>query len=319
MAKKRVSSVAKKKSTPKTEQWKEALQSFLLWKQAQGLSETTIRDYRTHANIFFKRHPQAFNSKKIKPAIYEYMSEPIKPATFNLRLAYLRAFFNWCVDEGYLTENPLAGFKRRKAESRIVNLDEETLSRLIKQPDTSTFAGLRDHAMILLTLDTGIRPKEALSLLTDDINLRSLEVHVRAEVAKTTNSRTLPISPVTAKAIKELIAARHPEWRMKTPVFCSCEGTPLNRHTWGDRMEMYSRQIGTWVRPYDLRHAFALQYLRNGGHALSLQRLMGHADLTMTRRYVALTQGDLRQQHTLASPLNTLAPQKKRVRKAKAN
>jgi len=236
------------------------------------------------------------------------------PAT---RLAYLKQFFTWCMREGIITENPLAGFRKRKDSGRVVNLDTETLQRLLTLPDKRTFAGLRDYALILLTLDTGIRPKEAFSLLPCDINLRSLEVYVRADVAKTRVARTLHISPVTAEAIRKLLAARHPSWKDTVPVFCTCEGRPMGRHSWGGRMEIYSRQLGVKIRPYDLRHAFALQFLRNGGHALALQKILGHADLTMTKRYVALTQEDVKQQHALASPLNTLLPKKNRVRKIK--
>ncbi|MFZ5650120.1 MAG: tyrosine-type recombinase/integrase [Bacillota bacterium] len=119
------------------------------------------------------------------------MAQPVKPATFNLRLIYLRTFLDWCIQEGIFTENPLAGFKRRKTEARIVNIDENTLTRLINLPNKNTFAGLRDFALTLLTLDTGIRPKEALSLKVDDVNLRSLEVNIRSEVAKTRTSRLI--------------------------------------------------------------------------------------------------------------------------------
>lgn len=58
----------------------------------------------------------------------------------------------------------------------------------------------------------------------------------------------------------------------------------------GDRLKMYSKTLKTSIRPYNLRHAFALQFLRNGGHTLALQRTLGHTDLTMTKRYVALTE-----------------------------
>jgi len=64
---------------------------------------------------------------------------------------------------------------------------------------------------------------------------------------------------------------------------------------------------------YDLRHAFALSYLRNGGNTLSLQRILGHTDLTMTKRYVAYTLGDIKEQHAHASPVNRLVPVKKRM------
>jgi site-specific recombinase XerD len=243
------------------------------------------------------------------------MAQQAKPAHYNLKLVYLKAFFNWCLQEGIISENPLLQFKKRKDEGRVVNLATDVLSQLIALPDKNTFTGLRDYALLLLTLDTGIRPKEAFYLLPTDINLHALEVYVRAENAKTRISRTLPVMPVSAKVLRELISARHPSWDNSMPVFCTQDGIVLNRYSWRSRMEGYSKRLGVKIRPYDLRHAFALQFLRNGGNALVLQRILGHSDLTMTRRYVALTQDDLKEQHALASPLNVLVPQRQRVRK----
>ena len=311
MAKRKVLTI--KKEVPAT--WGEALQAFSFWKQAHGVSERTIQDYQTHVNILFSRFPNTFNAKKLKPAVLEHMAQPVKPATFNLRLIYLRAFFDWCIQEGILTENPLTGFKRKKAEGRIVNIEQEALTQLLQLPNKKTFAGLRDYAIMLLTLDTGIRPKETLSLLEEDINFRSLEVRIRSEIAKTRTTRTLPILPITANAIRDLLQARHTSWKKKTPVFCSSEGTQMKVRSWGDRLKMYGKQLGIKICPYDLRHTFSLEFLRNGGDAFSLQRTLGHTDLTMTKRYVALTQQDLRINHSKASPLNTLLPQRQRVRK----
>ena len=48
---------------------------------------------------------------------------------------------------------------------------------------------------------------------------------------------------------------------------------------------------------------------------LPLPRILGHTDLTMTKRYVALTQDDLKEQHAHASPVNRLIPERKKVRK----
>jgi site-specific recombinase XerC len=165
------------------------------------------------------------------------MAQPVKPATFNLRLIYLKAFFAWCIQEGIFTENPLDGFKRKKVEGRIVNIQEDVLTKLLSLPNQETFAGLRDYALLLLTLDTGIRPKEAFSLMAEDINFRSFEVCIRAEIAKTRTTRTLPIAPVTAKAISSLIKARYSGWKRNIPVFCTSEGGRLSVYRWGDRME----------------------------------------------------------------------------------
>jgi site-specific recombinase XerD len=305
------------KKKNKLDSWEEYLQEFIFFKKANGLRERTLEDYRKHVSQFFNRFPQAKNTDKLKISIYEYMGQDIKPATFNLRLVNLNAFFKWCIQENYLDFNPLVGFKRRKAESRIVNIDEETLKELISLPDKSTFSGLRDYGIILTTLDNGIRPKEIFSLLIDDINLKSHEIYVRSEVSKTKISRTLPISFVTSTTIKKLINERYSSWKNTVPVFCTAEGSMMNNFIWNDRMEFYSKILDFKIRPYDLRHAFALMYLRSGGHVFSLQKILGHTDMQMTRRYVSLTQDDLKEQHSLASPLNTLAPVKKRVRKIK--
>lgn len=294
--------------------WEEAFEGFVFWKQAQGLSITTITGYKNVITHFFKRFPYCWQSAKLRNSIIQHMADNIKPATYNLRLIYLRALFDWCIREGYLDVNPLSDFKKRKAQPRIVNIPEDVLQSLLKLPDQTSFAGLRDYTLILLTLDTGIRPKEAFNLKPQDIDLKHFFITIPEEVAKTRVTRSLPILPPTAKALNKLIRARHPAWAIDTPIFCSCEGTTLSRHTWGDRIEMYSIKLGFKIRPYDLRHAFALLYLRNGGHAFALQKSLGHTDMSMTKRYVNLTGQDLKNTHAKASPLNKLIVTKKKDR-----
>ena len=293
--------------------WQEAADEFIYFKMAEGRAEQTIQDYKEHLPRFFKRFPDAFDPQKARKCVLEYMSDKIKPATYNLRLAYLRCFFSWCVKEGILPSDPTEGLKKKKDEGRIVSIEDDVLKRLLELPDKGTFTGLRDYALMLLTMDTGIRPGEALSLIPLDINVRSREVYVRAEVAKTRTRRTLPISPATAKAISKLLSARHPGWEEDVPVFCSQDGTRLQRSSWSHRIDEYAKRLGEHIRSYDLRHAFALSYLRNGGNTLSLQRIMGHTDLTMTKRYVAYTLGDIKEQHAHASPVNRLVSVRKRV------
>jgi integrase len=78
----------------------------------------------------------------------------------------------------------------------------------------------------------------------------------------------------------------------------------MNKDSWGKRMDYNSNLIGHKIRAYDLRHCFALYYLRAGGDVFSLQRMMGHSNLAMTQKYIALTEQDLRNQHAKSSPLH---------------
>lgn len=148
------------------------------------------------------------------------------PTTFNIRRTYLKSFFNFLLDEGVITENPI-DFSRRRDEGRARNVPQEVLKNLLNTPDRKTYAGLRDYTLILFILDTGVRPGEALLLLPEDFNLDSCEVTIRAEIAKTRKKRTLPLSPLTASAIYRLKRSRPREWWDNSPFFCSEDGKPM--------------------------------------------------------------------------------------------
>ena len=81
--------------------WQEMLKLFIGEKAAKGRSNRTLKDYEYHVKQFYKRYPQG----DLKANLYVYLAEECAPATFNLRLVYLKAFFGWAVEENYITEN----------------------------------------------------------------------------------------------------------------------------------------------------------------------------------------------------------------------
>lgn len=64
-----------------------------------------------------------------------------------------------------------------------------------------------------------------------------------------------------------------------------------------------------------LRHSFVIYYLRNGGNVFALQKELGHTEIDMTKRYVNLTENDLREQHKKASPVNLFVQRTTQVNK----
>lgn len=296
--------------------WKEALEAFLLWRKATGLSDRTIQDYRIHVSRFFTRHPDAWDSPTLNTCVYRYLSEPIAPATFNIRRKYLKVFFDWAGEEGLVCRNPIEGIKVRYAEPRIVRISPDVLRKLLELPDVSTYSGLRDKALLMIQLDTGIRPGEALQLYPCDFNPAGLEMRIRPEVSKTRRARTLILTRACSLTISRLLSVRPEEW-VDSPIFCGDEGLPLGVNSWGYRLKkVYCRRLGVKISPYDLRHCHAIMFLRNNGNLFALQREMGHSDLEMTKRYLAISDDDLREAHAKASPLNNLLREisRKRVR-----
>ena len=296
---------------------KEICEQFILQKQAEGVAKRTIEDYKYHINNFFKiTNAEIYDYENLDILVKSYFVESAKlaPITFNTRRKILKTFFKWLTVNKYIPQNPMLEIPKRKEDEQPRAIDELTLKDLLTCPNLKTFSGVRDYALIILTMDTGIRPFEATQLTIKEFNLKSFEVFIPAAVAKTRIARTLPLTPITAEAIKNLYAARHPNWNDQIPLFCTENGTLLTRFQWSRRLRQYSEKIGVSVTPYTLRHSFGTIFLRLGGNAFNLQKLMGHTTLTMTRKYIALNQNDLYQQHSIASPVNILVNRKGRVR-----
>ncbi len=176
----------------------QAVTDYLEFKRAQGLAESTLKDYTQRLDQFTRRYaPAVLEEESLRRAIVAFLSDKVAPATYNLRLVTLHGFCRWCVGQGFLTRDLTAGFKKRVAQGRVVQIDNDVLAELLKQPDQTTFSGLRDYALLLLSLDTGIRPGEALKLQPMDFDARALTVTIPAAYAKTRRqgwcpSRRLP-------------------------------------------------------------------------------------------------------------------------------
>lgn len=294
--------------------WQELLLQFLTFKRADGRAPRTLKDYQTHISHFYQTCPEAWENPR--PTVMAYLSQYENNNTFNLRYKDLKLWFDWLMAEGLFPgeQHPLRGIFKRKYRNRIVDIPASTLKALLAAPDTATYVGLRDRTLILLQVDTGIRPGEALNLMETDLDMASMVVHVPAHVAKTRERRSMPFSATTAEALQKLLRVRPEEWK-SSPVFCSCSGDKLNVNSWGHTLRGYSGKIGAKVTPYHLRHYFALSFLRNGGNVFSLQKLLGHSTLTMTQKYLALSMEDLQKAHAVASPVNALIPKKKKMGK----
>ncbi|NCB17185.1 MAG: site-specific integrase [Synergistales bacterium] len=291
---------------------------FLTYKKATGISPRTQNDYRKTLSLFFSRHPDALDYPRERTM--EFLSGYENPSTYNLHFAYLKVFWDWTAREGYFRgdRHPLDGLKKRKPRGRIVQLEEGEVHNLLGQPDKKTYAGFRDYCILLLQIDTGIRPGEALQLMPDDFHTEKGEVVVRAEVAKTRTPRVLPLAAPTVAAIGKLLIHRPDSWT-DAPIFATETGTALQETSWSRRVKSYGKKCGLGITAYSLRHAAALLLLRKGADAFTVQNILGHSTMTMTRHYVNLTTEDTRRGHgkagVILSILGKEAPKNQRVRK----
>jgi len=190
----------------------------------------------------------------------------------------------------------------------IPAFSQHQVQQLLAAVDFSKVEGYRDYVIILTLLDTGLRVSELCSLRLSNL---WLEDGVLKVTGKGNKERLVPIGRQIQRILWRYINRHRPEPAMPNCdfLFLTKDGRPLTK----DRVEKiighYGKKAGLQgVRcsPHTLRHTAAITFLRNGGDVFSLQRMLGHSSLEMTRRYCDIADIDLKKAHMTASPVDNL-------------
>jgi integrase/recombinase XerD len=229
--------------------------------------------------------------------------------SINCYVRSVRAFWSWLAGEGIIDENPFARVKVPRAPRKVIpTFSPSQIRALLGAIDTATPEGFRDCVIILTLLDTGLRVSELAGLRLDDVWLEEGVLKVTGKGGK---ERIIPIGKGVRRLLWRYISGVRPgpENPSCDAVFLTADGRPLTVHRIRNRMTVYGRRAGlSGVRcsPHTLRHTAAVSFLRNGGDVFSLQRLLGHSTLLMTRHYCELADVDVRRAHATASPVDNL-------------
>jgi site-specific recombinase XerD len=175
----------------------------------------------------------------------------------------------------------------------------DVLTREEIQRMENAVATERDKLIIRILADCGLRLGELLSLRVEDIQeiakgRFALKVH-----GKGSRDRLVPLKPDLHRRLRRFLAGRHAEGRNRVLVSLrkGADGryAPLTESGAGQVVRIAAQNAGITKRvyPHLLRHSYATQWLRNGGNVISLQRVLGHSDLSMiTGVYSHLDTGD---------------------------
>ncbi|MCD6291381.1 MAG: tyrosine-type recombinase/integrase [Anaerolineae bacterium] len=159
---------------------------------------------------------------------------------------------------------------------------------------------LRDRAIILLLVDSGIRVSELVALRVRDYERRRGQVTIRH--GKGNKTRVIFVGDTTRRAMWRYLTSRG-ELMENDPLFATSKGRPMDRHNVRKMLRMTGQRAGVKdVYPHRFRHTFAIAFLRNGGNPLELQEMLGHARLDTVRIYARLAEVDLERAQRNASP-----------------
>jgi site-specific recombinase XerD len=285
------------------------LQSFFTHRliQQRRVSPHTISSYRDTFRLllmFMQRRlqkpPSSMALEEVDaPLVAAFLedsekSRGISARSRNLRLTAIRSFFRYLSfevpDQSAQIQRVLAIPNKRYARSIIHFLTRSEADALLAAPDRTTWSGRRDHALLLVALQTGLRLSELASLLPSDVNF-GIGAHVRV-LGKGRKERCTPLAKQTVAVLKAWLA--EPLKFGAERLFPNARGGPLSpdgieyivtKHTIAARRACPSLQ-NKRVTPHVLRHTTAMGLLENGVDRAVIALWLGHESVETTQIYL---------------------------------
>ncbi len=226
-------------------------------------------------------------------------------ATIARRLAALKTFYQFLVQERLLANDPTADLESPKQKKKLPRvLTVKDVERLLSQPRPVHPSGRRDKAMLEILYATGIRVSELVSLDVSDVNLNL--GYLRC-VGKGDKERIVPVGSAAIRAVASYLEKAREELlrdRSETALFVNHQGRRLTRQGFWKIIKRYAREAGIDkpITPHTLRHSFATHLLENGADLRSVQELLGHADISTTQIYTHITGGHLKDVYARTHP-----------------
>lgn len=214
--------------------------------------------------------------------------------TRNARLAAIRSLFRYAAlrhpEHAETIERVLAIPPKRFERALVTFLTEEELDALLAAPDRTTWTGRRDHALVLLAAQTGLRASELTGLTRADIQLGT-GPHVTC-VGKGRKQRITPLTTPTIAVLRVWLAER--AGQPADPLFPTSTGRPLSRDAIERRLTKHTAAaVATCpslaakrVTAHVLRHTAAMRLLHAGVDTSVIALWLGHEQVDTTQIYL---------------------------------
>ena len=212
----------------------------------------------------------------------------------NTRLAAIRSFFRFMAmhEPAHMLQcqRILAMPSKRYVRRTVDFLDRAELDALLAAPDRSTWLGRRDHVLLLVAVQTGLRATELVNLLMRDV-VTGAGAHIRCE-GKGRKQRCTPLRKETLKALQTWITERG--GAENDPLFPTGRGNRLSRDALEQIIHRHvataakscSTLAGKRVSPHVLRHSTAMQLLQHDVDQSVIALWLGHESVETTQIYV---------------------------------
>ncbi|MBL7738908.1 MAG: tyrosine-type recombinase/integrase [Chitinophagaceae bacterium] len=281
----------------------------------KGFAKATIKRYKLVIDFYCKitgvTEVEHATQASVRELLYYGRSQ--RNWSSNTAIVFhksLMVFFRWCIQQGYLVENPVAGIEKPHLEQKLPQkLTRQNALRMLEiiynYSWKNRFLRERNHAMFATFIFAGLRKSELLNLRYADVDIENLTIFIRQ--GKGSKDRIVPMSMTLAEILK-----RYLEERKKLIITCAefFTSSTRNQGLTDDGLKHIVDHIkavsGIAFSVHKLRHTFATLMLEGGCDIYALSKMMGHSDIKTTTIYLAATTEHLKAQ-IMKHPLNSVS------------
>lgn len=278
--------------------------------EEKGSSENTVSSYIRDINQYFhwleSEHILSENASQADVDRYtKYLLSLGKTVSTATRsLASIKSFYAYLLTMGIVEFNPAKGLTLEKVERKLPQiLSSKEVELFLEQPDPRDAKGCRDKAMLELLYATGIRVSELINLNLEHLNLSAS--FLRCVTGK--KERIIPLYPTAVRALSQYMERVRPQLidqPDERALFVNMNGLRMSRQGFWKIIKHYQDMAGIQkeITPHTLRHSFAAHLLENGADLASIQKMLGHADISSTQVYTQVVNQELKDVYNKAHP-----------------
>lgn len=271
---------------------KDLLQQFLQELQRSGMRKNSIeaygRDIRLMGEWLETRGLKSWRTVTDAGMLsyrQELLASGKASATIARQLASQRRFIKFLSLQGVPLALPGTEGAVVKSERKpLLILTKAQVQALIAAPDLETTMGLRDHLMLKMLYETGIRVSEIIDLTLGDVDFKRKRILCSTPY----ESRMVYLNQELTKRLRRYLNQRGVDFdQTELALFANCYGQNISRQGLWKIVKSHAETAGLdkGVTPHTLRHSLAVHLLQEGGSLKHLQVIMGHQDVTSTQFY----------------------------------
>ena len=257
----------------------------------RGMSPNTVASYVRDVEGLLKAYegylPADIGTAEVERFLSDRIQKGLSKRSQARLLSSLRSFFNWCIEEGDLKDNPCDRIDAPKLGKYLpAVLSVEEVDAIMESVDLKAPTGLRDRAILEVLYGCGLRVSECTGLLLSHVHLDEGYVDV---VGKGNKQRIIPLGEMAAEAVRNYLPVR-PE-----PAARACEdvlflnrfGRPLSRVSVFNLVKERAMAAGIHkeISPHTFRHSFATHLIEGGADLRIVQEMLGHESILTTEIY----------------------------------